>query len=397
MIRSLKSLSSLPLAFAALMVACPFQALQAGASIPNDDFAAATVISGATGSTAGDTTNATQQVDDPEFLKSEGNGTSIWWRWTAPVSGRFVFDTIGSDRDTILGVYEGSAFADLTPVAEADDGVSDTNESRLRFTATAGTEYFIAVDTFTGAPSGPVTLNWAPFVPPALTAPVMVYSLRSVNTSQGLIGFVDSEAVYFPRSTMVSTAWVVRGRSTDALVTDDDQEAGPVAVIEFYTMRLGSRLEKYYTIARGTPDPGDTQTLLPLGMSSSLARVSRASTGVFETASIEAERDGSEKSVRQLKGRATLTKIHPSQAAPLWFARRLTASVDGYQVFNEDDSWVQGQPEPGIYNKDSHTLTFSATETNAVTGLSFNDAVARVVQRLEARGYQPADDTIDVP
>jgi hypothetical protein len=29
--------------------------------------------------------------------------------------------------------------------------------------------------------------------------------------------------------------------------------------------------------------------------------------------------------------------------------------------------------------------------------LSFNDAVARVVQRLEARGYQPADDTIDVP
>ena len=52
---------------------------------------------------------------------------------------------------------------------------------------------------------------------------------------------------------------------------------------------------------------------------------------------------------------------------------------------------------PGTYTKSFHTLNFNATETNAVSGQSFDDAVATIIQRLEAKGYQPENDTVDVP
>ena len=368
-----------------------------GVAVSNDDFSAATVISGATGTTTGDTTGATQEVDEPEFLKSNGNGKSIWWRWTAPETGRFVFDTVGTGKDTILGVYTGTTLVDLAAEAEADQGVPNSNESRVVFSATAGTEYFVAVDVWAEEDVGSVTLNWAPFVPPALTAPVMVYSLRTVSTFQGFMGQADPDPLFAPRTTSISTALVVRGRSNDAIVAEDQLEVGPVAVVQFYTLRVGRGLEKYYSVVKGMPDPDNPVSFLQQGMSTSLVRVSRASTGVFETAGIQGERDGSQWWVNGLLGRATLTKINPSQATPLWFARRLTAmsesSLPGFdQLFA-----AQGQPILGIYSKDSHTLTFNATETNAVSGQSFSDALATVLQRLQAKGYQPEDDTIDVP
>ena len=86
-----------------------------------------------------------------------GASHSVWYRWTAPRSGRVEFNTCNSRFDTLLGVYTGNAVNALTPVAQNDDAVVPCGStfplnlnSRVQFPATAGTTYRIAVDGFLG-------------------------------------------------------------------------------------------------------------------------------------------------------------------------------------------------------------------------------------------------------
>ena len=46
---------------------------------------------------------------------------SIWYRWVAPQNGSVAFDTCGSNFDTVLSVFRGSAVASLTVVKSDDD------------------------------------------------------------------------------------------------------------------------------------------------------------------------------------------------------------------------------------------------------------------------------------
>jgi hypothetical protein len=83
---------------------------------------------------------------------------SVWYCWQAPASGLVRFDTENSNFDTLLAVYTGTRVTNL--VAVASDNDSGTNKtSRLSFQATAGTNYWIAVDGVNGR-CGFVRLNW---------------------------------------------------------------------------------------------------------------------------------------------------------------------------------------------------------------------------------------------
>jgi hypothetical protein len=81
---------------------------------------------------------------------------SAWWNWTAPGNGSFTINTNGSNFDTILGVYTGSAVNGLAAVTCNDDfgGV----QSSVTFNAVAGTTYRIQVDGYLGA-TGNISLN----------------------------------------------------------------------------------------------------------------------------------------------------------------------------------------------------------------------------------------------
>ncbi len=129
----------------------------------NDDFAAATTIDGRAGSVDGDNVGAGAEPGEPNPAGA-GNGTSVWWRWTAPADGPVTFDTFGPGIvDTVLGVYTGDDVAATTTVAEDDD--LDANQgyrqSRVTFPATAGTTYSILVDGHAGLPTGDLRLNWS--------------------------------------------------------------------------------------------------------------------------------------------------------------------------------------------------------------------------------------------
>jgi len=110
------------------------------------------------------------------LIDGQGGGASIWFKWTplAPgwVGNQVTISTVGSNFDTLLGVYSSpdpsltlASDATLVDVAENDDS-GQSLQSLVTFTVNAGRTYYIMVDGF-GAPSannstGDVILNIVP-------------------------------------------------------------------------------------------------------------------------------------------------------------------------------------------------------------------------------------------
>ena len=130
---------------------------QAGTGPANDNFANSIALSGASPSRQDDTNvGATEEGGEPDHAGNPG-GASVWYSWTAPGDGAVTADTVGSNFDTLLAVYTGSAVNGLTPVASNDDinpGV--IQQSQLSFQATQGTTYRIAVDGYNDQGAGAV-------------------------------------------------------------------------------------------------------------------------------------------------------------------------------------------------------------------------------------------------
>ncbi len=111
----------------------------------NDQFANRTVVSG--GTTVGGTNiGATGEAGEPDHALVSTPLNSVWWSWSSPVPGQLTVSTLGSDFDTTLGVYVGSAVGALTEIASNDDFSGLT--SRVSFRVTPGAIYAIAVDGF---------------------------------------------------------------------------------------------------------------------------------------------------------------------------------------------------------------------------------------------------------
>ncbi len=104
----------------------------------------------------GNNVSATKQPGEPNHALDAG-GKSIWWSWTAPASGSCTVRTTGSNFDTLLAVYTGTAVHELTEIA-SDDQSGGSNTSALTFEAVGGTTYQIAVDGWSGH-SGQVRLR----------------------------------------------------------------------------------------------------------------------------------------------------------------------------------------------------------------------------------------------
>jgi hypothetical protein len=125
----------------------------------NDDFADAQVLSGAVNSVDGDNHGATAEAGEPDHGGGRGFA-SVWYRWAAPASGTAIVDICGGGFRSI-GVYTGSAVDALEAVGETDD------DCAVRFQATQGTTYDIAVDGDFERPMGAFALHLGVFQPPA--------------------------------------------------------------------------------------------------------------------------------------------------------------------------------------------------------------------------------------
>ncbi|MDQ3859351.1 MAG: hypothetical protein M3327_13065, partial [Actinomycetota bacterium] len=90
---------------------------------------------------------------------------TIWYSWTAPADGTYKFDTVGSDFDNVLAVYEGSTLDALDLVRINDDDPDRgccSSWVPIRY-ATSGTAYSIVVSSL-GDRRSALLLRWSPLV-----------------------------------------------------------------------------------------------------------------------------------------------------------------------------------------------------------------------------------------
>jgi hypothetical protein len=130
--------------------------------LANDNFDSAKALFGAATSINGINVAARREAFEPDHmpLSASLGENSVWYSWTAPLSGPVTIDTCTSGFDTALAAYTGSDIGSLSQVASNDDDCNAPNHrgSKIAFDAVAGTEYRIAVadaggdcteDTFT--------------------------------------------------------------------------------------------------------------------------------------------------------------------------------------------------------------------------------------------------------
>ncbi len=112
----------------------------------NDDFDNAILITSLPYADTRNTSEATYAIDDPGECHNNG---SVWYAFTPLVDIAIEANTIGSDYDTTLAAYTGTRGAlTLVPGACNDDYYG--TQSRINFTAVAGTTYYFLVGTCCG-------------------------------------------------------------------------------------------------------------------------------------------------------------------------------------------------------------------------------------------------------
>lgn len=133
----------------------------------NDSYANAILLTNAPISLIASNYLAT--LESGELTPVDNGGSSIWWLWEAPESGRYLISTARSDFDTILSVYNNQ-----TLVTWDDDGARPA--SVVRFIARAGVRYHVSVQGYREA-MGTVHLSIAADPP----RPAPSWSLRDRN------------------------------------------------------------------------------------------------------------------------------------------------------------------------------------------------------------------------
>ena len=111
-----------------------------------------------------DTIDATAHASDPTPVCGSGpDGSTVWYRYTAPISGTFEISTAGSDYDTVVTAWDDAEGCGslVTSVACNDDGATPP-QSDLVFTAEAGSTYLFQVGAGSGGGGGQLSVSAIP-------------------------------------------------------------------------------------------------------------------------------------------------------------------------------------------------------------------------------------------
>ena len=136
----------------------------------NDNFADAQALDPSFGQVSGDNTDATSEdaAAEPDHASSGfGPAHSVWYRWHPAADSSNTFDTCGSSFDTRIAIYVGTGLGSLSQIAANDDSsgtqCAGTKASEATSFFSAGTDYYIAVDTMGPLPSCDPAKTRGPF------------------------------------------------------------------------------------------------------------------------------------------------------------------------------------------------------------------------------------------
>lgn len=210
--------------------------IAAGPAPANDAFANALLISGPSGVVTGNTANATKEPGEPNHSGNAG-GASVWFRWTAPASGWFLFNPYDSSSQhygIVQAIYTGDSVGALTQVASGLSGstVFTRYTSAAALNAVAGTTYSIALDGFGGVMAN-YRLAWSP-----LNAPTLAGFSPASGAAGQTLSVVVTGSGFVPGSTVslggapVASSQITYGSSTSLTIGQIpiSAVAGPIVV-----------------------------------------------------------------------------------------------------------------------------------------------------------------------
>jgi len=91
------------------------------------------------------------------------NSPDAVYTWTAPASGTFKFDTLGSSYDTVLSIHDGDPTLGAMELGCNDDADIGSH-SEIEATVFAGLTYYIIIGGFGNMSDGDYTLSITPLV-----------------------------------------------------------------------------------------------------------------------------------------------------------------------------------------------------------------------------------------
>lgn len=127
-----------------------------GATGSNDAFSGATAISSIPFEVSNvSTTNAS--TEQGEIAPSCASiGKTVWYRYTPAANQIVSFETIGSNFDTVVGVYRGTSLGSLAEMSCDDDGGTSGGSSVVNVVLNGGQTYYIQVGGFYNTQTGSV-------------------------------------------------------------------------------------------------------------------------------------------------------------------------------------------------------------------------------------------------
>jgi len=207
--------------------AIAYVAIEQTAIIPeNDNFAAAAVITGASGRIRASNRLATGETNEPNHASVATPLASVWWKWTATANGQLTLDTFGSSFDTTLAAYTGSAVGALTVRASSNDA-DGTQQSRVAFPVLTGQVIWIAIDGSASA-EGAIVFNYL-FQPDSVSVPNDNFAARTLlgsgsssvtGTNIGATGEVGEPDHIGASSPLASAWWSWTAAQTGIVVID---------------------------------------------------------------------------------------------------------------------------------------------------------------------------------
>jgi outer membrane protein assembly factor BamB/subtilisin family serine protease len=115
----------------------------------NDRFSNAAVLDGPSVTGRACLTGATSEAGAPSISGTSGTPL-LWFSWTAPSDGAYTLDLVGTESDSVAGIFRGEVLSSLTEVA-ANDNAPGSLSSRLTFIASSGVNYLLALGKKAGA------------------------------------------------------------------------------------------------------------------------------------------------------------------------------------------------------------------------------------------------------
>ena len=174
----------------------------------NDAFAAATEISGS-GRLSGSNSLTGGEAGEPDHAGVSQPLASVWYRYVAPSSGTLVVNTAGSNFDTTLAAYTGSAVDQLQLRVSNDD--ANGVQSRMSLGVGAGEVYYLAVDGYHSA-EGNITLDYS-FTPDQISVPNDQFDAATAFTGDSMLASnvgasgESGEPNHVERSTPLASVW----------------------------------------------------------------------------------------------------------------------------------------------------------------------------------------------